>query len=194
MKKKKLYFEPIFFGLLSLMAMIVAIFVPFMEAFKTNNPYLDIKGAMTVKSAFNFIFGGSTYGDIVLGVGHSTINYPLGAIEVNFCLYPLIGYCLLLSAFPLGIAAFIFSIEGKKITTLIFYGLALVLLITSGILILLSKEQIASAYFGNSFADINELIKATNLQIGKGFTICAISSFAGAALTIPSFLSTPIMD
>ena len=180
MNKSKPNLRSLVFETIALCLLLTSLFLPFIEAFYTTNPYGPFKGSVVVWRGFNFIFGGTTSTEITIGVGHATTISKASSIGVAPSLYPLVGYILLLAGFLS--FAFVFLFEGfrKKKTCIFFDALSFSLLIAGGVLFLLSGPQIASSYFNVSLEETSSLISESGFHLGNGILWSAICSFGAS--------------
>ena len=180
MNKNKLNLHSLTSEIIALGLLVSSLFFPFMEAFYTSNPYGSLKGSITVWKAFHFIFGGRVTTEMTIGVGHATTVSKIPPLSISPSLYALIGYCLLLGGLASFILLFVFEGLRKKKTCVFLGAIVFGLLISGGVLLLLSGPQIAASYFNIPLEKTSSLIYDASFHLGNGFLWCAICGFGSA--------------
>ena len=194
MDKNKLNLRSLTFEIIALCLLLTALFLPFIEAFYTSNPYDSFKGSIVVRKAFHFIFGGTVSTEVTIGVGHATTVSKISPISVEPSLYALIGYCLLLCGFTSVVFLFVFEGFRKRSACVFFDAIVFSLLISGGVLLLLSGPQIAASYFNVPVEKTPSLINESGFRLGNGFLWTAICGFGSSFFAFVSGFSHLLGD
>lgn len=167
-----------------------ALTLPMLTAFTTANRGYEYNGALTVGSAFAFIFGGSAKVYMRVGVGEAMATIACSDVSVTMILKLIIGYCLMMGGALCFILSFVFVALKKRKTAILFTWLSFSALIAGGILFLISKPEMAAAFYGIDEEAAKIAIESTGLSFNAGILGSAIFAFA-ASLSI--FLSLLVM-
>ena len=184
MDKSKLNLRSLAFEIIALCLLLTSLFFPFIEAFYTSNPYGSFKGSIVVWKAFHFIFGGTVSTEVTIGVGHATTVSTISPISVEPSLYALSGYCVLLCGFASVVSLFVFEGFRKRKACIFINALAFSLLVSGGVLLLLSGPQIAASYFNVPVEETSSLISESGFRLGNGFLWTAICGFGSALFSL----------
>lgn len=180
MNRNKLNLRSLASEIIALCLLLTSLFFPFIEAFYTSNPYGSFKGSIVVWKAFHFIFGGTVSAEVTIGVGHATTVSRISPISVEPSLYALIGYCLLLCGFMSVVFLFVFEGFRKRGVCIFFDALTFSLLISGGVLLLLSGPQVAASFFNVPLEETSSLMNESGFRLGNGFLWTGICGFGSA--------------
>lgn len=190
---KKRYFGKRFCFLLILTVGLLssALALPSLTAFTTANRGYEYNGALTVGSAFAFVFGGNAQVKMHIGVGEAMATIACADVSIAMNLKLLIGYSAIMAGALFFIVSFVFIALKKRKTAILFTWLSLSALIAGGVLFLISKSEVAVAFYGISDEEAKTAIESTGLSLGIGLLGSAIFSFAASLSTFLSLMVMP---
>ncbi len=192
-RMKKRYFGKrfCFLSILTMGLLSSALALPSLTAFTTANRGYEYNGALTVGSAFAFIFGGNAQVKMHIGVGEAIATIACSDVFVAMNLKLLIGYCAMIGGAFCFILSFVFIALKKRKTAILFAWISLLALIAGGVLFLISKSEVAAAFYGISNEEAKTAIESTGLSLDIGLLGSAIFAFAASLSTFLSLMVMP---
>lgn len=181
-----------FFSFLSFGFLLAACLLPFLPAFETLSGGGFLEGKVLVSNAFSFIFGLSATSKMTIGVGSVSTLVPGPSVTLWPVLLPLIGFSHALGSFLVFLLFLFFGFRGKKIHAIFLAFFMAILLIVSGILLLISGDEIVRAFLEPLGAKDPETIRAMGYRLGDGFVWSSICAFLSAiSVILASFHTKP---
>lgn len=188
MKNKGGNVRSILIGILGLLTFLASALLPLLDAFSTARGYESVRGSLEVGNAFGFIFGTEIRTSVTIGVGQASTTFFKEPVSFNPPLYSLLGYVLILAGSSFAIAAFVLVCCRHKKASVFLSSLTFGCAIAGGILLLLSKEAMAMAYFNVSSENAKTIIGKTGFKLGPGILWPGILSFVATPLSFGSAL------